>query len=374
MARFKLPPISPLAGSTVGNYVSLLRGNRIESKYWLKTVLTFIIILIATPFHWWEKLQYGRKLKHFTFKEPPVFILGHWRSGTTHLHNILCQDPQVGFMTTYHGVWPNNLASEAIFKTFMSAAMPNKRPADNVELNVNFPQEDDFCLSNMIPYVYYNYWYFPENWRELYTKYVRFKGVNEKVKSTWINAYRKMVAKALIYNGGVRPVFKNPVNTGRIDMLLQAFPDAGFIFIHRNPIIVYLSTKRFFTELFPTLTFQKFTESEIIELIVETYEKILNDYLAQKQLIASARIIELRFEEFEEHPLVHLKEIYEKFEFKNWEEAEPFFNSYKRSKRSYKKKSGYKITKGELDCILDRWGFAMKEWGYSVPESVSVIK
>lgn len=32
----------------------------------------------------------------------PVFVLGHPRTGTTHLHNLLSCDPRFAFATTFH--------------------------------------------------------------------------------------------------------------------------------------------------------------------------------------------------------------------------------------------------------------------------------
>ncbi len=193
MADFKLPPISPLAGTSLINYVRILNGNPIHPRHWLKTLLTFIIIVIATPFHWYDWIIFRNKVKDYKFKEPPIFILGHWRSGTTYLHNVLCRDPKAGYMTTYHSLWPKNLGSKLIFKTFMSIAMPKKRPSDNVELAVDYPQEDDFSLSNMIPYAFYLFWYFPRRWQDYYEKYVRFNGVSDNVRKEWNKSYYELV-------------------------------------------------------------------------------------------------------------------------------------------------------------------------------------
>ena len=44
----------------------------------------------------------------------------------------------------------------------MAALMPNKRPTDNMELSPDLPQEEEFALSNMMPYTYYNFWFFPK--------------------------------------------------------------------------------------------------------------------------------------------------------------------------------------------------------------------
>ncbi len=371
MAEFKLPPISPLAGTTLTNYIRILYGNPIHPRHWLKTILTFIIIIIATPFHWYERLIFDRKVKAYTFKEPPIFILGHWRSGTTYLHNVMCKDPKAGYMTTYHGLWPRNLGSKIIFKTFMSLAMPKKRPSDNVELAVDFPQEDDFSLSNMIPQVFYLFWYFPRRWREYYEKHVRFKGVSEREHKLWNRNYYELVVKALINTNGERAIFKNPVSTGRVKKLLEVFPDARFIHIHRNPIVVYLSTKKFFIELFPTLTFQPISNEEIVKMVFENYEKLMKDYLDQYQMIPPERFVEIGFETFEEDPMLHLKSIYENLSL-DFVQAAPFLQTYVDSVNAYQKNKYYTIKRDELNAILEHWDFAMKKWGYKMPENLTI--
>ena len=90
MSEFKIPQISTLPGSTVINYLKILNKNKIEPKYYLKVFLTTLIVMKATPFHWWEEITFKQKLAKFEFDKPPLFIIGHWRSGTTLLHNMLC--------------------------------------------------------------------------------------------------------------------------------------------------------------------------------------------------------------------------------------------------------------------------------------------
>ena len=374
MAEFKLPPISPLAGTSVLNYFKILNGNPIHPRHWLKTALTFIIILIATPFRWYEHLRFGNRVKNYVFKEPPIFILGHWRSGTTYLHNVMCQDPKTGYMTTYHSLWPRNLGSKLIFKTFTHLAMPKKRPSDNVELAVDYPQEDDFALSNLIPYVFYLFWYFPRRWRDYYEKYVRFKDVSERVIQKWNDSYRELVVKSLLNTGGDRAIFKNPVSTARINRLLGVFPDAKFVHIHRNPIVVYLSTKKFFIELFPTLTFQPIEEEEIIEMVFENYEKMMKDYLDQYEMIPEGRFVEVGFEAFERDPMNYLEFIYHELTLVDFEKAKPHLEAYVEQMGSYQKNKYYTITRTELNRILERWDFAMKKWGYEVPENLKIVE
>lgn len=372
MPEFKLPPVSPLAGTTLVNYLRVLKGNPIHPRHWLKTILTLIIILIATPFHWYERLRFKGQVKRFKFKEEPLFILGHWRSGTTYLHNVLCEDPKAGFMTTYHALWPHNLFSKAIFRTFMSIAMPKKRPSDNVELRVDFPQEDEFCIGNVVPHFHYLFWYFPNKWREHYDQYVRFNNVPIQLKEKWNEAYYAMIVKSLIDTKGERAVFKNPSNTARIKTLLEIFPEARFIHIHRNPIVVYLSTKKFFLELYPTLTFQPVSEAEITEMVFENYENVMREFLEQRSLIPSENFIEICFEDFEKAPMDYLANLYDRLKLPGFETAKPYFQAYVDSMNTYKKNKYYTIKKWELDRILKDWEFTMKEWGYEVPQNLII--
>ena len=45
---------------------------------------------------------YGRRISRQELHPEPVFILGHPRTGTTHLHNLLSLDPAFAFCTTFN--------------------------------------------------------------------------------------------------------------------------------------------------------------------------------------------------------------------------------------------------------------------------------
>jgi len=202
MAEFKLPPISTLAGSSFSNFVKALNSGKVEFRYFPKVLLTGLIILIGTPFRWIEYLIFSSKIKKYKFTEEPIFILGHWRSGTTLLHNLLCQDPRAGFLTTYHSLFTHHLASKWLFKSFMRAAMPKKRPVDNVALSVDYPQEDEFAIGNINPWSYYYFWYFPRNNVQFYEKYVRFHQVPKEVKKKLERRLSASYHKSLVKHSG----------------------------------------------------------------------------------------------------------------------------------------------------------------------------
>ena len=53
--------------------------------------------------------------------------------------------------------------------------------------------------------------------------------------------------------------FKNPLDTGRAGFLIDCFPNAKFIYIHRNPIEVFYSTRKMWKNYVPTTALEVVT-------------------------------------------------------------------------------------------------------------------
>ena len=259
-----------------------------------------------------------------------------------------------------------------MFRTFMKVFMPDRRPGDNVKLAVHFPQEDEYSLSNITYQSFYHFFYFPKSFKRFYSDYVRFESFSSAELDNWKKIYNTMVMKALHNQKGKQIVLKNPVNTGRVKTLIEIYPDAKFVFIMRNPVTTYLSSKKFFTRLFPTLNLEEFSEEEIKEMILYNYDKIMKHYLADKELVPENQLVEIKFEEFESDPLKYLELIYRSLNIENFSEARNRFIEYVEDQKSHKMHR-YKMEEAELNTVLDKFDFAMKEWDYKVPDNVDVI-
>lgn len=369
--EFVLPPISPLAGSSLSIVREVLKDNKVDPKYRLKIRITYIFVTVTTAFRKIDHLYFRRKLKKFRFKEPPLFIIGHWRSGTTLLHNLLTKDPLAAYTTTYQCVFPDNLKSKWLFRTFMRIFMPRVRPGDNLEISVGFPQEDEYAMSNLTHRSYYHFFYFPSTYRTLYKKYIRFEDQTSKEIDDWKKLYRQMVIKAVLNTGGSRIVLKNPANTGRIHRLLEIFPEARFVHIIRNPVIVYLSTVKFLTQLYPTLQLEKLTEEDIKEMVLETYGKLMRDYIENVKKVDPLSLLEIRYEELVEKPLENLELLYKQFSYAGFNFLKPVFESYLETLGDHKIDS-YSMGQKELDRVMEHVGFAMKHWNYKMPENLKI--
>ncbi|MDZ7606937.1 MAG: sulfotransferase [Cyclobacteriaceae bacterium] len=373
MAEFKLPPVSPLGGTTISNFFRVLRGKKIAPRYYSRIPVTIILILFCSLFHWIDRLYFFLNKKRLKIQEPPVFILGHWRSGTTLLHNLMTQDPSSAYVTTYHAVFPNNLKSQWFLRPLMRAFMPEVRPGDNLRLAVHLPQEDEYALSNMTEAAYYHVFYFPRSYKTYYNNFVRFESAQPQEIDRWEKTYKRIIRRAIHDTVGYRPILKNPVNTGRIPRLTHIFPGAKYIFIMRNPITTYLSSKKFFTQLYPTVNLEEFSGEEISRMVLDIYVELLNDYLKDRELIDPAHLIEIRFEEFELNPLEHLERIYRQFDIGDFAKLQPLMRSYLETQKEHKM-HGYKISRQELDVVLEKLDFAMKYWDYSIPNDLDIIE
>jgi hypothetical protein len=365
--------LSTISGSAFPNLLKLFKGQRVDNDFIGRKLSAYAVSLVAEPFRWWEELRYGSAINKLEVPESPVFILGHWRSGTTLLHNMIAQDPQFAFVTTYQGVFPNQLlGSKWLFRNIMEALMPDKRPSDNMKLSPELPQEEEFALGNICPYSLYNYWYFPDNALTFYDKYIRFEGVTDEVKKGWISSYKKLMKKSMLYHNKQQFVSKNPPHTGRIKILLEAFPNAKFIYIYRNPITVFESTKKLISSTIHTLNFQHVDEAWIEDTVLEFYKRIINDYESNKHLIPKENLVEVKFEDFEIDTVLGLKNIYETLNVKGFDKALPLFQQYANSQSKYKKNS-YKFSREKVDLIQKHWGFSMEQYSYGLPEGMELV-
>ncbi len=368
---FLLPP-------AVGYSFRVLRylfGNHMVSfKFMTRAMVTLLINLINWPFRTYEKLFINKKYSRAEIEKDPIFIIGHWRSGTTHLHNILCQDPQMAYITTYQSVFPDTLFNKAgrlLFEGFARILIPGTRKGDNVVLGTRLPQEEEFALGDKTPVSFYYFWMFPRSLNKFYEQFVRFTGLDAAVIDSWKKDYRLLIAKALKNTGGDRFLSKNPSNTARIKVLLEMFPNARFIHIHRNPVEVYLSTRNFFDKMLPHLQLQSIEASVLKDDIFELYKNLMKDYLMQRDLIPKGQLAEVPFETLESDPKVCIRNIYKDLHLSGHDISQPYFEAYLNKMQSYQKNKHH-MTEALMEKIQNEWGFAMKEWGYGIPNHIEI--
>ena len=160
LLEFNKLPINTLVGADWKTFNAITKGREIDAAYKGKFRLTKAVCRMLSTLAPLQDKRYEKLLADKPLEHDPVFILGHWRSGTTFVHNVFSCDKHFGYNTTYQTVFPHLMMwGQPFFKKNMSWLMPDKRPTDNMELAVDLPQEEEFALANMMPYTYYNFWF-----------------------------------------------------------------------------------------------------------------------------------------------------------------------------------------------------------------------
>lgn len=95
-------------GMKFGDWMRLLRANgfRVRPRCWPKAAFATLFSLAQTPVSRLEHALFDRRTAAEPIR-PPVFILGHWRNGTTLLHNLLAVDGRFAFPKVYEVVAPH---------------------------------------------------------------------------------------------------------------------------------------------------------------------------------------------------------------------------------------------------------------------------
>lgn len=360
--------VSTILGAKKKIFTKLENQFSIEPRYcvkWRKSKLigSVISLLSMVDAFRWNRLQANR-----TFDKPPIFILGHWRSGTTYLHNLLCIDKEAGYPTTFQTVFPNNLfAFQRILKFSMNIFLPDKRPGDGLPLRVDQPQEEEFAIGNEIDYSFYYWMYFPKD--APYFRDIHFSSdkIPEGREQQWKDNYQRFVKRSLLNTKGEVFISKNPPNTARIKWILDLYPDAKFVFMHRNPYEVFRSTKKFFSGVIPPLQFQDIHTSLFDEHVLESYIALHKAYFEQRDLIPKKNLIEVAYEDLIVDPYQVIYKLAEQFSF-------PALSRIKDGLQTKIEESkGHQIDNYHLDAttikkINVRWSLFFTRFGYSVKE------
>lgn len=357
----------PLAGATLRTWLHVLRDHGGVHRDRVRALRTSAWIVGGTGVRVYEKLRYARRIAGETLDPPPVFILGHWRSGTTNLHNLLLQDPQFGAISFLHCLIPSAfLTLRGFLRRLLERRIPEKRPMDEVRAGLDEPMSEDFAMANVTDLTHYHAYYFPTQADRIFRETVLFEGVPPETVDRWGRTYVDLLRKISYDVGGRQLVLKNPPNTARVRRLLKLFPDAKFIFMYRNPFAVYGSTCRLMERFLDFFAFQEFDMREVQEHVLERYQLLMQRYFDERDLIPPENLIEIRHEDLVADPVANIEQIYSKLDLPGFDRMRPRLEAYVESL------SGYRVNKNEMDAeTVDRirrhWGFTIDRWGYAPP-------
>ncbi|MGO8688332.1 MAG: sulfotransferase family protein [Thermoguttaceae bacterium] len=309
-----------------------------------------------------QQLLLGPGADRTKLEGDPIFIIGHWRTGTTLLHELLAMDGRLRCPTTFECFTPNNfLISETLLKPWSGFTLPRRRPPDNMQMGWDLPQEDEFALCNMgVPCPYWGI-AFPNQPRQA-DDYFELDRLDAFQRRRWQQALRTFLAR-LTYKRPGRIVLKSPPHTFRLPILREMFPDARFIHLVRNPYVVFPSTVRLWKSLYVLNSYQEPTCADLEEQVLATFSRMHQRLEATRGLIGPARFCEVRYEDLLAGPLAAMRQIYEQLELGGFERVAPAIGQYFRDHADYQT-NRFELTPDQRDRVTRRWGPYIEKYGY----------
>ena len=350
----------------LSDYYALLRENQfqIHPARYPMSVLVGGCTLMNSVLAGFQNLTYGRRIDETELVAPPVFVVGHWRSGTTLLHELLALDDQLAFPSNFDAFIPHHfLISRFFFYPLVSLLMPPRRPMDEMSMSVASPQEDDFALCASGAPTPYRRIAFPNRAHDDH-QLLNLHNANDEQLLLLHNSLRRFFQQLTIQYGK-RLVLKSPPHTGRIEKLSQWFPEARFIHISRHPYKLIPSTMRLWQLLDQLQGFQlpKYATTELQDYIFQCKDLMYAGYFSQRGLLPANRLVEMRFEDLIAEPVVQLQSAYERLELPHFEALKPKIEAYFSQKQNHKT-NPLSIDKALQDRIDLHWQDYKNAFGY----------
>jgi hypothetical protein len=283
--------------------------------------------------------------------DAPLFIVGHWRSGTTYLHSLISLDIEhFSYPTTYQCFFPTvflHFHEQTFSYWFLNRLMGTRqRLIDNITISLSSPQEEEWM-------------YLPEGGYSFIAEKLIFpqtakSNMEDVLKISADNMNRQVserIFKKFAYAYHQRIVSKSPGHFSRISMLKELFPKSQFIFLVRNPydvIISAINARRILTKIF-SLQGEHMDDCRTMATFLLLYVKTIH---ASIESLGQEQYIFMQYEDLIRDPIEHLKMVYEKFDMTYSQEFDDRLKIYLHTIKDYKKNQ-FAITPEMKEIIYD---------------------
>jgi hypothetical protein len=354
-----------LGGITLSQWLKLLR------RYWREIDLPRLPRVIAiTAQSLKNSLVSVREHRKFeplvrdVTIQPPLFILGHWRSGTTYLHELLARDSRFAFPNIFQTSFPQTfLTAEPMERKVLAFFVPKHRPMDNVEWGLASPQEDEFAICALTFLSPCMGWVFPRRRKE-FKPYLTFQEAKPTELVQWQTAFVGFLRK-LQWRFQRPLVLKSPPHTARIRLLLELFPNARFVHIRRDPYRVFQSTRHTLKLMLDWQGLQRGCLDDLDDWIIDQYEEMYDAFFDQKSSVPAGAFHELSFEQLNQDPLGELSRLYRGLSLPDFGVVEPGMRDYINSLAGFKKNSFPELSPQLKARLARQWKACFDAWGYS---------
>lgn len=357
---------SPLQGVIFADWWRALRANRfaVAPAYWPRALATTAFSVLNSVQARREERLYGETIRATEVKAP-IFVLGHYRNGTTHLHNLLAVDKRFGYPNNFQATQPHTfLSTESVGSRLGSALTMRKRPHDDVALDLQVPTEDELAICADTLLSPHMGWHFPVRTEYYNRRFLTLQEASEDERRRWIASIRRFAQKLTVKHAGRRLVLKSPLHTARVPLLLEAFPDAVFVHVHRDPYKVFVSTRNMELKVEPLFRYQHSAPETLEDRILWRYRALYDAFLSDRELVPAGRLIEISYRQLVDQPLATLRSVYVTLGLPDFEPTRPALKAYLHSLRGYEKNIYAELPDPLRARIARHWRPCFDAWGY----------
>jgi omega-hydroxy-beta-dihydromenaquinone-9 sulfotransferase len=340
----------------------LLKHRHFYPPRYLKLLVTLMICVVLQRSIAKEEKLYREKIHDIEIPEDPVFIIGHWRSGTTYLHYLMSLDTEnFAYPTNHQCFLPTVFLTfnerSRLYKLLARMMGTRTRAIDNMEFAITSPQEDEWMYLPLGGFSYaLEKLIFPVTGVSDCNEIIRLSR-DEKTQEVTLKIFKK-----LTFAYHKRILSKSPGHFSRIPVLKQLFPNSRFLFIVRNPYDIVLSMIHAKKILGRMISLQKSIPdnvSSVAKFLVFYLDVIKND----SHLLEDHEHSLVRYEDLIKEPVENIKTIYNRLGFKYTDKYDEALRSYVESMRGYER-NRFAMTSEvkaviyeECQQIFDRYGY-----------------
>ena len=316
-----------------------------------------------------EDAIYGRLVSRVVLHPEPVFILGHPRTGTTHVHNLLSLDGRFAFANTFQCGFPSTFLLLERFSWLLAPLMDKTRPIDNMRLHFNLPQEDEIATlslsSGVSPYLQIVFMLSFDRFEPLFAF---GDDCDPADKDAWRKSFLFFLKKVTYRHGGCKPLLiKSPVHTARIRVILDMFPNAKFVYCHRCPYEVFSSSLNMARKCYPyCYLMNPVHERDVLDFIFRQYTLLFDEYVKGRALVDSGSLVEVPFQMLDAKPKEAVREIYVRLGLPGGGDLETAVSAYLSELKGFRKNSHAPLDGDMRRLVATRWRDSFDAFGYNI--------
>ncbi|MFK7835029.1 MAG: sulfotransferase [Sulfitobacter sp.] len=352
-------------GMTLAAWLRAMKGHwhRVPfSRYPLVAVIT--LFSIGNQFlAWTSELLYGRKLAQVKIEPDPIFVIGHWRSGTTWLHHMLMLDARHAAPEVHACFRPETFLVARGFATkIMGWLLPPTRPMDDVPLLPENAEEDEHGISlsgapsnyrsKMFPSVKMDVPYSPED-------------MNAADAALWREKWLAFLKRVQFINPGKRLVLKSPTHTVRTGEILRHFPNAKFVHIVRDPYKIFLSARKSAIAMHTVSTLQDHLppQSDRDNGNKHRFVRFHARFEKDRENIPEDQLVMIKYEDLRADPVKVIGEVYQGLGLGQFEDVAPEIARHNSGAKPYQNNQ-YELDEAMREQVEAACGSYFETYGY----------